>query len=83
MNFLQNIYKQAALKHKYVFCRFCRIVIDGANHSPPVCLTCTLMEDRCKYNSAYFSTNGTYYRLSCSGTTLDIPRFPSEVLNIP
>ncbi|TUB36335.1 Dipeptidyl peptidase 4 [Bagarius yarrelli] len=49
-----------------------KIAVDGSTHSPPDCLTCTLMEDRCKYNSAYFSTNGTYYRLSCSGPGLPL-----------
>lgn len=49
-----------------------KITVDGSIHSPPVCLTCTMMEDRCKYNSAYFSTDGTYYRLSCSGPGLPL-----------
>ncbi|MCJ8747610.1 hypothetical protein PDJAM_G00155370 [Pangasius djambal] len=49
-----------------------KISIDGATHSTRICLTCTLMEDRCKYNSAYFSTNGTYYRLGCSGPGLPL-----------
>ncbi|XP_060714983.1 dipeptidyl peptidase 4 [Tachysurus vachellii] len=49
-----------------------KITIDGATHSRADCLTCTLMEDRCKYNSAYFSTDGTYYRLSCSGPGLPL-----------
>ncbi|XP_069579399.1 dipeptidyl peptidase 4-like [Brachyistius frenatus] len=34
------------------------------------CLTCDLGE-RCQYNSAYFSHNASFYRLSCSGP--DIP----------
>ncbi|KAA0712052.1 Dipeptidyl peptidase 4 [Triplophysa tibetana] len=37
------------------------------SHSVTVCLTCTLNEDRCKYNSALFSRKGTYYRMDCSG----------------
>ncbi|XP_055072876.2 dipeptidyl peptidase 4 [Misgurnus anguillicaudatus] len=44
-----------------------KITINGASHSEPVCLTCTLNEDRCKYNSALFSHKGTYYRMDCSG----------------
>uniref|UniRef100_A0A4W4FML6 Uncharacterized protein n=1 Tax=Electrophorus electricus TaxID=8005 RepID=A0A4W4FML6_ELEEL len=44
----------------------CRISIEGSNYSQRVCLTCTLMEDRCKYNSAYFSHDGTYYRMGLS-----------------
>uniref|UniRef100_A0A4W4FQI1 Uncharacterized protein n=1 Tax=Electrophorus electricus TaxID=8005 RepID=A0A4W4FQI1_ELEEL len=47
----------------------CRISIEGSNYSQRVCLTCTLMEDRCKYNSAYFSHDGTYYRMGCSGAS--------------
>uniref|UniRef100_A0A669CJN0 Dipeptidyl-peptidase 4 n=1 Tax=Oreochromis niloticus TaxID=8128 RepID=A0A669CJN0_ORENI len=30
------------------------------------CLTCNLREN-CQYNSAYFSHNASYYRMSCSG----------------
>uniref|UniRef100_A0A3Q4N8H9 Dipeptidyl-peptidase 4 n=1 Tax=Neolamprologus brichardi TaxID=32507 RepID=A0A3Q4N8H9_NEOBR len=30
------------------------------------CLTCNLREN-CRYNSAYFSHNASYYRMSCSG----------------
>uniref|UniRef100_A0AAR2L9F2 Dipeptidyl-peptidase 4 n=1 Tax=Pygocentrus nattereri TaxID=42514 RepID=A0AAR2L9F2_PYGNA len=44
-----------------------RVSIEGSTHSQPVCLTCTVNEDRCQYNSAYFSTEGTYYRMDCSG----------------
>uniref|UniRef100_A0AAR2KVX2 Dipeptidyl-peptidase 4 n=1 Tax=Pygocentrus nattereri TaxID=42514 RepID=A0AAR2KVX2_PYGNA len=43
------------------------VSIEGSTHSQPVCLTCTVNEDRCQYNSAYFSTEGTYYRMDCSG----------------
>lgn len=35
-----------------------------------VCLTCTLRQN-CHYNSAYFSHDASYYRMSCSGP--DIP----------
>uniref|UniRef100_A0A4W6CVW2 Dipeptidyl-peptidase 4 n=1 Tax=Lates calcarifer TaxID=8187 RepID=A0A4W6CVW2_LATCA len=31
------------------------------------CLTCTLHGEKCQYNSAYFSHNASFYRLSCSG----------------
>ncbi|KAI7791225.1 dipeptidyl-peptidase 4 [Triplophysa rosa] len=44
-----------------------KITIYDASHSEPVCLTCTLNEDRCKYNSALFSRKGMYYRMDCSG----------------
>uniref|UniRef100_A0A4W6BYB4 Dipeptidyl-peptidase 4 n=1 Tax=Lates calcarifer TaxID=8187 RepID=A0A4W6BYB4_LATCA len=30
------------------------------------CLTCTLHGEKCQYNSAYFSHNASFYRLSCS-----------------
>ncbi|XP_032362301.1 dipeptidyl peptidase 4 [Etheostoma spectabile] len=31
------------------------------------CLTCALHGEDCQYNSAYFSHNASFYRLSCSG----------------
>ncbi|XP_034533546.1 dipeptidyl peptidase 4-like [Notolabrus celidotus] len=31
------------------------------------CLTCALRDRDCHYNSAYFSHNASFYRLSCSG----------------
>ncbi|XP_036416128.1 dipeptidyl peptidase 4 [Colossoma macropomum] len=49
-----------------------RISIEDSTHSQPVCLTCTVNEDRCQYNSAYFSTEGTYYRMDCSGPGLPL-----------
>uniref|UniRef100_A0AAR2JXK4 Dipeptidyl-peptidase 4 n=1 Tax=Pygocentrus nattereri TaxID=42514 RepID=A0AAR2JXK4_PYGNA len=49
-----------------------RVSIEGSTHSQPVCLTCTVNEDRCQYNSAYFSTEGTYYRMDCSGPGLPL-----------
>ncbi|KAI4891626.1 hypothetical protein NFI96_025960 [Prochilodus magdalenae] len=52
-----------------------RISVDGSTHSPAVCLTCTVNEERCKYNSASFSADGTYYRMDCSG-----PGFPMYTL---
>uniref|UniRef100_A0A8C4X781 Fibroblast activation protein, alpha n=1 Tax=Erpetoichthys calabaricus TaxID=27687 RepID=A0A8C4X781_ERPCA len=33
----------------------------------PQCMTCNTRRERCKYNSAYFSKNATYYRMDCSG----------------
>ncbi|XP_017282279.1 dipeptidyl peptidase 4 isoform X2 [Kryptolebias marmoratus] len=36
------------------------------------CLTCAFHSD-CEYNSAYFSHNASYYRLTCSGP--DIPKY--------
>ncbi|XP_076841150.1 dipeptidyl peptidase 4 [Brachyhypopomus gauderio] len=49
-----------------------KISVEGSHHSERVCLTCTLNEDRCKYNSAYFSPDGTYYRMDCSGPGLPL-----------
>ncbi|KAM7365473.1 hypothetical protein PAMP_016394 [Pampus punctatissimus] len=37
------------------------------------CLTCGLHGENCQYNSAYFSHNASYYRMSCSGP--GIPRY--------
>ncbi|XP_078099989.1 dipeptidyl peptidase 4-like isoform X1 [Sander vitreus] len=31
------------------------------------CLTCALRGEDCQYNSAYFSHNASFYRMSCSG----------------
>uniref|UniRef100_W5L275 Dipeptidyl-peptidase 4 n=1 Tax=Astyanax mexicanus TaxID=7994 RepID=W5L275_ASTMX len=56
----------------YIKIFFYRISIDGSTHSQPTCLTCTLAEDRCQYNSASFSTDGTYYRMDCSGPGLPL-----------
>uniref|UniRef100_A0AAR2LY37 Dipeptidyl-peptidase 4 n=1 Tax=Pygocentrus nattereri TaxID=42514 RepID=A0AAR2LY37_PYGNA len=50
------------------------VSIEGSTHSQPVCLTCTVNEDRCQYNSAYFSTEGTYYRMDCSGERRPNPK---------
>uniref|UniRef100_A0A7N6B0G7 Uncharacterized protein n=1 Tax=Anabas testudineus TaxID=64144 RepID=A0A7N6B0G7_ANATE len=38
-------------------------------NNPPTrqCLTCGLYEDRCQYNSAYFSSDASYYRMDCYG----------------
>uniref|UniRef100_A0A671T5T9 Dipeptidyl peptidase 4-like n=1 Tax=Sinocyclocheilus anshuiensis TaxID=1608454 RepID=A0A671T5T9_9TELE len=49
-----------------------KITINDASHSERECLTCTLNADRCKYNSALFSTEGTYYLMSCSGPGLPL-----------
>ncbi|TNN51000.1 Dipeptidyl peptidase 4 [Liparis tanakae] len=34
---------------------------------PNKCLTCAFRGEDCQYNSAYFSHNASFYRLSCSG----------------
>uniref|UniRef100_A0A8C4S0C7 Fibroblast activation protein, alpha n=1 Tax=Erpetoichthys calabaricus TaxID=27687 RepID=A0A8C4S0C7_ERPCA len=46
------------------------------SHSEPQCMTCNTRRERCKYNSAYFSKNATYYRMDCSG-----PGIPIYTLN--
>uniref|UniRef100_A0A672NQG2 Dipeptidyl peptidase 4-like n=1 Tax=Sinocyclocheilus grahami TaxID=75366 RepID=A0A672NQG2_SINGR len=43
-----------------------KMTINVDSHSERECLTCTLNADRCKYNSALFSTKGSYYLMSCS-----------------
>ncbi|XP_076025924.1 dipeptidyl peptidase 4 [Genypterus blacodes] len=47
----------------------------GSSTSAPVCLTCELNQDRCLYNSAYFSSNASFYRMDCYG-----PGFPLYTL---
>uniref|UniRef100_A0A671YFZ8 Fibroblast activation protein, alpha n=1 Tax=Sparus aurata TaxID=8175 RepID=A0A671YFZ8_SPAAU len=42
-------------------------VMIGSSPSAPQCLTCSLNEDRCQYNSAYFSSDASYYRVDCYG----------------
>uniref|UniRef100_A0A8C7LFB5 Dipeptidyl-peptidase 4 n=1 Tax=Oncorhynchus kisutch TaxID=8019 RepID=A0A8C7LFB5_ONCKI len=39
----------------------------GATPPTTQCLTCTLNEDRCQYNAAYFSHNASFFRMDCSG----------------
>ncbi|KAM9486424.1 dipeptidyl peptidase 4 [Clarias gariepinus] len=40
------------------------------SHSAAECLTCSLYEDRCQYNSGYFSQNAAYFRMDCYGPGL-------------
>ncbi|XP_035263656.1 dipeptidyl peptidase 4-like [Anguilla anguilla] len=44
----------------------------GSKPSTPQCLTCTVDEDRCQYNSAYFSKNGSFYCMECYGPGLPL-----------
>lgn len=48
---------------------FIRLVLGGGGGgpSPRQCLTCTLNTDRCQYNSAYFSSDASFYRMDCYG----------------
>uniref|UniRef100_A0A671QA15 Dipeptidyl peptidase 4-like n=1 Tax=Sinocyclocheilus anshuiensis TaxID=1608454 RepID=A0A671QA15_9TELE len=44
-----------------------RISISKSGHLAPECLTCSLYQDRCQYNSAYFSLNASFFRMDCYG----------------
>uniref|UniRef100_A0A671YDT0 Dipeptidyl-peptidase 4 n=1 Tax=Sparus aurata TaxID=8175 RepID=A0A671YDT0_SPAAU len=44
----------------------------GTRNTNP-CLTCALQGEDCLYNSAYFSHDASYYRMSCSGP--GIPKY--------
>uniref|UniRef100_A0A674F6A9 Dipeptidyl-peptidase 4 n=1 Tax=Salmo trutta TaxID=8032 RepID=A0A674F6A9_SALTR len=44
----------------------------GATPPATQCLTCTLNEDRCQYNSAYFSHDASFFRMDCSGPGLPL-----------
>ncbi|XP_056287501.1 dipeptidyl peptidase 4-like isoform X3 [Pseudoliparis swirei] len=44
-----------------------RNVYRWTTQDPNKCLTCALRREDCQYNSAYFSHNASFYRLSCSG----------------
>ena len=46
----------------------CRVVCRLTSGGKPECLTCTFHED-CQYNSAYFSHNASFYRVSCQGAS--------------
>uniref|UniRef100_A0A3Q4AK85 Uncharacterized protein n=1 Tax=Mola mola TaxID=94237 RepID=A0A3Q4AK85_MOLML len=50
-------------------------VMIGGSPSATQCLTCSVNPDRCQYNSAYLSTNASYYRMDCYG-----PGFPLYTL---
>ncbi|KAM9802703.1 dipeptidyl peptidase 4 isoform X1 [Syngnathus typhle] len=45
----------------------------GIVPSPRQCLSCHVDKHKCQYNSAYFSTDASYYRMECYGPGL--PRF--------
>ncbi|XP_037344577.2 dipeptidyl peptidase 4 [Pungitius pungitius] len=47
-------------------------VIIGSGPSATQCLTCDLRQDRCQYNSAYFSFDASYYRMDCYGPGLPL-----------
>uniref|UniRef100_A0A8B9K7Q9 Dipeptidyl peptidase 4 n=1 Tax=Astyanax mexicanus TaxID=7994 RepID=A0A8B9K7Q9_ASTMX len=41
------------------------ISFSSGGHSAPECVTCSLYQDRCQFNSAYFSRNASYFRMDC------------------
>uniref|UniRef100_A0A8C1ZJ91 Fibroblast activation protein, alpha n=1 Tax=Cyprinus carpio TaxID=7962 RepID=A0A8C1ZJ91_CYPCA len=49
-----------------------KISISKSGHSAPECLTCSLYQDRCQYNSAYFSLNASFFRMDCYGPGLPL-----------
>ncbi|KAG1945036.1 dipeptidyl peptidase 4 [Pimephales promelas] len=49
-----------------------KISISNNGHSVPKCVTCSLYQDRCQYNSAYFSLNASYFRMDCYGPGLPL-----------
>ncbi|XP_061089923.1 dipeptidyl peptidase 4-like [Conger conger] len=49
-----------------------KISITSSGHSPPECLTCAVREERCQYNSAYFSEEASFYRMDCYGPGLPL-----------
>uniref|UniRef100_A0A673K623 Dipeptidyl peptidase 4-like n=1 Tax=Sinocyclocheilus rhinocerous TaxID=307959 RepID=A0A673K623_9TELE len=48
------------------------ISISKSGHSAAECLTCSLYQDRCQYNSAYFSLNASFFRMDCYGPGLPL-----------
>ncbi|XP_034430653.1 dipeptidyl peptidase 4 [Hippoglossus hippoglossus] len=64
--FVSNEYQGIAVKrHLY------KLLI-GSSSSAPQCLTCDLHQDRCQYNSAYFSLDASFYRMDCYGPGLPL-----------
>uniref|UniRef100_A0A672SAS5 Dipeptidyl peptidase 4-like n=1 Tax=Sinocyclocheilus grahami TaxID=75366 RepID=A0A672SAS5_SINGR len=49
-----------------------KISISKSGHSAAECLTCSLYQDRCQYNSAYFSLNASFFRMDCYGPGLPL-----------
>ncbi|KAJ8253351.1 hypothetical protein GJAV_G00211970 [Gymnothorax javanicus] len=65
--YVRNDYKSPGKRQLY------KIAITGlGSHSAPVCLSCDLPGDRCQCNSAYFSTDASFYRLDCYGPGLPL-----------
>uniref|UniRef100_A0A8C2QAR4 Fibroblast activation protein, alpha n=1 Tax=Cyprinus carpio TaxID=7962 RepID=A0A8C2QAR4_CYPCA len=49
-----------------------KISISKSGHLAPECLTCWLYQDRCQYNSAYFSLSASFFRMDCYGPGLPL-----------
>ncbi|XP_041856770.1 dipeptidyl peptidase 4 [Melanotaenia boesemani] len=64
--FVSNEYKGVPVKRNLYK------VMLGSSPSAPKCLSCDLYEDRCQYNSAYFSTDASFYRMDCYGPGLPL-----------
>uniref|UniRef100_A0A8D3EAA4 Fibroblast activation protein, alpha n=1 Tax=Scophthalmus maximus TaxID=52904 RepID=A0A8D3EAA4_SCOMX len=68
--FVSNEYQGVPVKRNLY-----KLMIGGST-SAPQCLTCDLFPDRCQYNSAYFSSDASYYRMDCYGQLHPPPRVP-------
>ncbi|XP_061580470.1 prolyl endopeptidase FAP [Cololabis saira] len=64
--FVSNEYKGEPVKRNLYK------VLIGSSPSAPQCLTCKLREDRCQYNSVYFSFDASFYRVYCNGPGLPL-----------
>uniref|UniRef100_W5KRR4 Fibroblast activation protein, alpha n=1 Tax=Astyanax mexicanus TaxID=7994 RepID=W5KRR4_ASTMX len=49
-----------------------KMSFSSGGHSAPECVTCSLYQDRCQFNSAYFSRNASYFRMDCYGPGLPL-----------
>uniref|UniRef100_A0A9J8B5X8 Fibroblast activation protein, alpha n=1 Tax=Cyprinus carpio carpio TaxID=630221 RepID=A0A9J8B5X8_CYPCA len=64
-----------------------KISISKSGHLAPECLTCWLYQDRCQYNSAYFSLSASFFRMDCYGPGLPLftlmdNRGPDQALHL-
>uniref|UniRef100_A0A8D3C0Q5 Fibroblast activation protein, alpha n=1 Tax=Scophthalmus maximus TaxID=52904 RepID=A0A8D3C0Q5_SCOMX len=73
--FVSNEYQGVPVKRNLY-----KLMIGGST-SAPQCLTCDLFPDRCQYNSAYFSSDASYYRMDCYGQLHPPPRVPPALLS--
>lgn len=66
MTYYHSIFVANRIMSVVCVCVCVRITL-GATPPATQCLTCTLNEDRCQYNSAYFSHDASFFRMDCSG----------------